>query len=257
MTLEAKDMALGQAGNFLAYNMAPAALVTPLGALGVPFGSLLASYLLQENLNVLGKPGYVLSCTGAAVLIIHTPKSESGSSRVELEEKLGDPVFLGYLCVVLLLLLIMWVTPVHGPTNMVYSTICSLLGTVKLPSSKGLGLAAQDVFIGDPSNQRALYLLGLLLVTLASSVLIQFTYTNKALEHFDSSVIGAVYYVTFTTLVTLATSILFREWSEMGAVDSLGMVCGFVTVSVGIVLQVFKEFTWSWSDVKKAPRKKD
>ncbi|MGH0142691.1 UNVERIFIED_CONTAM: hypothetical protein FKN15_076574 [Acipenser sinensis] len=32
------------------------------------------------------------------------------------------------------------------------------------------------------------------------------------------------------------------------------MLCGFVTVSVGIILlQVFKEFTWSWNDVKKAP----
>ncbi|KAK6485310.1 magnesium transporter NIPA1 isoform X1 [Huso huso] len=254
-------MVLGQVGNFLAYNMAPAALVTPLGALGVPFGSLLASYMLQENLNVLGKLGCVLSCAGAAVLIIHAPKSENVSSRMELEEKLGDPVFLGYLCVILLLLLllILWVAPVHGPTNiMVYSTICSLLGSFTVPSSKGLGLAAQDVFTGDPSNQRALCLLGLLLVTLASSVLIQFTYINKALEHFDSSVFGAVYYVTFTTLVTLATAILFREWSDVGAVDCLGMLCGFVTVSVGIVLlQVFKEFTWSWNDVNKAPRKKD
>ncbi|XP_041115838.1 magnesium transporter NIPA1-like isoform X3 [Polyodon spathula] len=216
---------------------------------------------LWENLNVLGKLGCVLSCTGAAVLIIHAPKSECVSSRVELEEKLGDPVFLGYLCVVLLLLLLLitWVAPVHGPTNiMVYSTICSLLGSFTVPSSKGLGLAAQDVFTEDPSSQRALYLLGLLLFTLASSVLIQFTYINKALEHFDSSVFGAIYYVTFTTLVTLATAILFREWSDLGAVDCLGMLCGFVTVSVGIVLlQVFKEFTWSWSDVKKAPRKKD
>lgn len=47
--------------------------------------------MLQENLNVLGKLGCVLSCAGAAVLIIHAPKSENVSSRMELEEKLGDP----------------------------------------------------------------------------------------------------------------------------------------------------------------------
>lgn len=33
-----KTVAVGQIGNFLAYNAAPAVIVTPLGALGVLFG---------------------------------------------------------------------------------------------------------------------------------------------------------------------------------------------------------------------------
>lgn len=32
------EVIVGQIGNFLAYNMAPAVIVTPLGALGVLFG---------------------------------------------------------------------------------------------------------------------------------------------------------------------------------------------------------------------------
>ncbi|XP_020652441.2 magnesium transporter NIPA1 [Pogona vitticeps] len=254
-------MALGQIGNFLAYTAVPTVLVTPLGALGVPFGSILASYLLKEKLNILGKLGCLLSCAGSVVLIIHSPKSESVTTQAELEEKLTNPVFVGYLCVVLLmlLLLIFWIAPAHGPTNiMVYISICSLLGSFTVPSTKGIGLAAQDIFHNNPSSQRALYLCLVLLAVLGCSIIIQFRYINKALECFDSSVFGAIYYVVFTTLVLLASAILFREWSNVGVVDFLGMACGFTTVSIGIVLiQVFKEFSFSIGDLNKPNMKTD
>ncbi|XP_061315742.1 LOW QUALITY PROTEIN: magnesium transporter NIPA1 [Pezoporus flaviventris] len=254
-------MALGQIGNFLAYTAVPTVLVTPLGALGVPFGSILASYLLKEKLNILGKLGCLLSCAGSVVLIIHSPKSESVTTQAELEEKLTNPVFVGYLCVVLLmlLLLIFWIAPAHGPTNiMVYISICSLLGSFTVPSTKGIGLAAQDIFHNNPSSQRALYLCLVLLAVLGCSIIIQFRYINKALECFDSSVFGAIYYVVFTSLVLLASAILFREWSNVGVVDFLGMACGFTTVSIGIVLiQVFKEFNFNIGDLNKPNMKTD
>ncbi|XP_067889360.1 magnesium transporter NIPA1 [Heterodontus francisci] len=253
-------MGLGQIGNFLAYNTAPAALVTPLGALGVPFGSLLASYMLQEKLNLLGKLGCLLSCAGSIVLLIHAPRTENITSRVQLEEKLADPVFLGYICIILalLILLIFWIAPSHGSTNvLVYIGICSLLGSFTVPSSKGIGLAAQDAFSDSPSSQRALCLFVILLVTLVCSILVQFMYINKALQYFDSSIFSAIYYVVFTVLVILASAILFREWNDVGLVDFLGMLCGFITVSVGIILlQVFKEFSISASDLRKVTSKK-
>lgn len=51
----------------------------------------LASFILQEHLNVLGKLGCVLCCCGSVVLIIHSPKSDNVTSRTELEERLVDP----------------------------------------------------------------------------------------------------------------------------------------------------------------------
>ena len=171
------------------------------------------------------------------------------------------PVFVGYLCIVLLmlLLLIFWIAPAHGPTNiMVYISICSLLGSFTVPSTKGIGLAAQDIFHNNPSSQRALCLCLVLLAVLGCSIIVQFRYINKALECFDSSVFGAIYYVVFTTLVLLASAILFREWSNVGLVDFLGMACGFTTVSVGIVLiQVFKEFNFNLGEMNKSNVKTD
>ncbi|XP_070765647.1 magnesium transporter NIPA1 [Enoplosus armatus] len=233
------SMIVGQIGNFLAYNVAPAVIVTPLGALGVLFGAVLASWILKEHLNILGKLGCVLCCCGSVVLIIHAPKAEAVTSRLELEARLSDPVFVIYalLVVLLLVILIVWIAPAHGTSNvMVYVAICSLLGSFTVPSSKGLGLAAQDVFGEGPPSSRALALFLGLLGTLAVSILIQFFFINKALECFSSNMFEAVYYVTFTSTVILASALLFREWTALTLTDSLAMLCGLATVCVGVVL---------------------
>lgn len=44
-------MIIGQIGNFLAYNVAPAVIVTPLGALGVLFGLVLMYRDIEQRLN--------------------------------------------------------------------------------------------------------------------------------------------------------------------------------------------------------------
>lgn len=234
-------MILGQIGNFLAYNVAPAVIVTPLGALGVLFGAVLASWILNEHLNLLGKLGCVLCCCGSVVLIIHAPKAEAVTSRAHLEERLLDPVFVMYAFLVLLLLfaLIVLVAPSHGKSNiMVYVSICSLLGSFTVPSSKGLGLAAQDVFGGSSGQQSdgALALLVGLAAVLAVSLLIQFYFINKALERFSSNAFEAIYYVTFTTTVIMASALLFREWTALTPVDCLAVLCALATVCVGVVL---------------------
>uniref|UniRef100_A0A3Q0RLK6 NIPA magnesium transporter 1 n=1 Tax=Amphilophus citrinellus TaxID=61819 RepID=A0A3Q0RLK6_AMPCI len=231
-------MIVGQVGNFLAYNAAPAVVVAPLGALGVLFGAVLASWILNEHLNILGKLGSVLCCCGSVVLIIHAPKAEA-TSRLELEKRLLDPVFVTYaLTVVLLLLvLIVWVAPARGTSNiMVYVAICSLLGSFTVPSSKGLGLVVPDAFGEGPSSGRARVLFLGLLGTLAISILTQFFFINKALEHFSSNIFEAIYYVTFTSTVIFASALLFKEWTTLTVTDSLAMLCGLTTVCVGVIL---------------------
>lgn len=48
-------MGVGEAANLLAYAFAPAALVTPLGALSVLVAAVLSSKFLNEHLNFIGK----------------------------------------------------------------------------------------------------------------------------------------------------------------------------------------------------------
>lgn len=157
-----------------------------------------------------------------------------------------------YAILVLLLLaaLIGWAAPAHGGSNMaVYVSICSLLGSFTVPSSKALGLVAEEAFSsssdGNPPRAQLLFL-GLL-ATLAASVATQFLYINKALERFSCGAFEAIYYVAFTSCALLATTLLFQEWRGLGAVDSLALICALGTVSVGVVLlRVSGEAVLTW-----------
>lgn len=141
------------------------------------------------------------------------------------------------LVVLVLIALIAWVAPAHGTSNiMVYVAICSLLGSFTVPSSKGLGLAGQDIFDEGLSGSRARTLFLGFLGTLGVSILIQFFYINKALECFNSNMFEAIYYVTFTSTVILASALLFKEWTALTVADSLAMLCGLTTVCVGVIL---------------------
>uniref|UniRef100_A0A8C5NJN2 NIPA2 protein n=1 Tax=Junco hyemalis TaxID=40217 RepID=A0A8C5NJN2_JUNHY len=82
---------IGEAANFAAYAFAPATLVTPLGALSVLVSAVLSSIFLNEQLNVHGKIGCILSILGSTVMVIHAPQEEEVSSLESMAEKLKDP----------------------------------------------------------------------------------------------------------------------------------------------------------------------
>lgn len=161
-------------------------------------------------------------------------------------------VLYALLVVLLLAILILWAAPAHGKSNiMVYVAICSLLGSFTVPSSKGIGLVAEEVFVDGPSNSRALALFLGLVGTLAVSILIQFYFINKALESFSSNNFEARYYVAFTSSVILASAVLFREWTALTLPDIFAMLSGLVTVFVGVVLlRISEEATITWNKKK-------
>lgn len=157
-------------------------------------------------------------------------------------------VLYALLVVLLLLVLIFRIAPVHGASNvMVYVAICSLLGSFTVPSSKGLGLVAQEAFGQGPSSGRALSMFLGLLAILAVSILTQFFFINKALEVYSSNMFEAIYYVTFTSTVILASALLFKEWTALTVSDSLALLCGLSTVCVGVVLlRISQEAVLTW-----------
>lgn len=73
-------------------------------------------------------------------------------------------------------------------------------------------------------------------------------YLNKALDMFNTSMVTPIYYVFFTTFVILASSILFKEWSCLGASDVLGNIIGFLTTVIGI-FQVSLQFSFIYQNL--------
>ncbi|KAF9582528.1 hypothetical protein BGW38_000105, partial [Lunasporangiospora selenospora] len=77
-------MAAGEIANFAAYSFAPAILVTPLGALSVITGAVLASFFLHDKLGIVGKIGCALCLIGSVVIVLHAPEEKEISSVDEI-----------------------------------------------------------------------------------------------------------------------------------------------------------------------------
>ncbi|CAH2108234.1 unnamed protein product [Euphydryas editha] len=246
-------MGVGEAANLLAYAFAPAALVTPLGALSVLVAAILSSRFLQEKLNFIGKIGCFLCVIGSIIFVIHSPKNEEIHSFSELSKKLTDYVFLSYVLIIFIMTFIVKTVfvPRFGNTNVtVYLLICSSVGSLTVVFCKGVALAIKDTISSDVNNLTN-FMFWLLLFMSILCIIVQMNYLNKALDIFNTSVVTPIYYVMFTILVIIASGILFREWEHMKTEDILGCICGFLILMIAVfTLNAFKDFKVAFKDFK-------
>ncbi|KAB0368248.1 hypothetical protein FD755_020014, partial [Muntiacus reevesi] len=251
------SMGAGEVVNFAAYAFAPATLVTSLGALSVLVSAILSSYFLNEQLNIHGKIGCILSILGSTVMVIHAPQEEKVATLHEMEMKLRDPGFICFAVIitVISLVLILIVAPKKGQTNiLVYISICSLIGAFSVSSVKGLGIAIKELLERKPVYKHPLVFV--FLAVLVVSVMTQINYLNKALDSFNTSLVTPIYYVLFTSMVVTCSAILFQEWYGMNAGDVIGTLTGFFTIINGIfLLHAFKNIDITWSDLTSTTRK--
>ena len=157
----------------------------------------------------------------------------------------------GFIVIVFALVLIFYYGPRYGKTNiMVYIAICSLIGSLSVMGCKGLGIVIKQTLRGDSQLTNPVAW-GLLFAVLAC-VLTQMNYLNKALDIFNTSLVTPIYYVMFTTLTIIASAILFREWEVMDSKDTIGAICGFLTIVFGVfLLHAFKDVHFTLKDVLK------
>ncbi|KAG0252922.1 hypothetical protein BGZ95_006494, partial [Linnemannia exigua] len=147
-------MIVGEILNFVAYSFAPALLVTPLGALSVVVCAVLSSIVLKEKLNLHGKIGCALCIVGAVVIVLHAPAQAAVTDIDEFKHFVIQPGFLAYMSLVIVSCLgIVWkIAPKYGKKHMlVYITICSLIGSLSVVATQGLGAAiVRNITTGTP-----------------------------------------------------------------------------------------------------------
>ncbi|CAG9531566.1 unnamed protein product [Cercopithifilaria johnstoni] len=151
--------------------------------------------------------------------------------------------FIFYVVAVILvsLIMIIYVAPRFGRSNiLVYIFICSIIGSLSVLSVKGLGLAIKETIGG--KQQFTNFLTWFWFVAVILCISVQLIYLNKSLDMYNTSMVTPIYYVFFTTFVILASSILYKEWSRLGASDVLGNVVGFLITIIGIFqMQLFRD----------------
>ncbi|ORY30336.1 magnesium transporter NIPA-domain-containing protein [Naematelia encephala] len=230
-------MIVGEVANFAAYTFAPAILVTPLGAMSVIIGAILASFLLDEKLGRLGICGCASCIIGSVIIVLHAPSDKEVETVDEILDYAARPAFLFYITVVAVfsIFMIYRVVPRYGTKNpMVYLSICSLVGSVSVMAIKGFGVALKLTFAGNNQlTHMSTYVFG---VTVVGCILVQMNYFNKALDTFSTNVVNPIYYVFFTTATIIASAILFQGFNTTGAQNTVSLLCGFLVIFMGVYL---------------------
>ncbi|EFX77400.1 hypothetical protein DAPPUDRAFT_54305, partial [Daphnia pulex] len=207
-------MGIGEASNFAAYAFAPAALVTPLGALSILVSAVLAPKFLNEKLNILGKIGCMLCILGSSIIVIHAPK-EDDKKTGNLETL--NQVMKSKSCLALqgtsmigIKFLQFHRASLWEKNVAVYIFICSSIGSLSVICCKGLSLCIRESM---SSQERSVLnkQFFLFLIPLVICIVVQMNYLNKALDSFSSNLVNPVLYIFFTSFVILASSILFQE----------------------------------------------
>ncbi|KAF7291932.1 hypothetical protein MIND_01218700 [Mycena indigotica] len=226
---------LGEVANFAAYSFAPPVLVTPLGALSVLIGAILASFLLNERLGHLGRVGCALCLLGSVIIVLHAPDDQPIDTITDFLNYALKPGFLLYCFVVCVgsVVLAYGVAPKLGRKNpVVFISIASLVGSVSVMFVKGFGVAVKLTFAG--KNQfvyPSTYLFGAIS---AACIVIQLNYYNKALDTFSVNIVNPMYYVGFCSCTIVASLILFEGFNTSDATNTISLVCGFVVTFVGV-----------------------
>ncbi|XP_054818415.1 probable magnesium transporter NIPA3 isoform X2 [Prosopis cineraria] len=198
-------MIVGEVANFVAYAFAPAVLVTPLGALSIIVSAILADIILKEKLHPLGIMGCVMCIVGSVIVVIHAPKEHPIDSVKEI-----------------------W-------------TMATQPGSLSVMSVKALGTSLKLTFEGN--NQLIYPETWFFMLVVATCVITQMNYLNKALDTFNTAVVSPIYYVMFTTLTILASVIMFKDWDGQSGGTIVSGICGFIIVLSGtILLQATRDY---------------
>ncbi|KAG1052489.1 hypothetical protein G6F46_004079 [Rhizopus delemar] len=232
-------MIVGELCNFIAYAFTQAILVTPLGALSVVISAVLSSIFLKEKLSFQGKIGCLQCILGAIIIVLHAPEQSQADTTIETFKKsalsVGFLVYAG-LAVCISLFLVFYCGPRWGKKNMlVYIVVCSLIGSISVVFTQGLGSAIVHSITYKNENQFTNWFIYIVLGIVIVTLLVEIVYLNKALNLFNTALVTPTYYVIFTTL-TIVSSVLLYKGFDTSGVNIATCVLGFLCICSGIAL---------------------
>ncbi|KAG0042768.1 hypothetical protein BGZ83_012205 [Gryganskiella cystojenkinii] len=230
-------MVAGEVCNFVAYAFVQPILVTPLGALSVVICAILSSMFLRERLSMQGKVGCALCIVGATIIVLHAPEQTSVKTIQEFKHYMIQPLFLCWMILIIAasLALILKAGPKWGKEHMmIYIGVCSLIGSLSVVSTQGLGAAiVHNISTGE--NQFNNWFIYFVIVFMVVTLLTEINYLNKALNLFNTAMVTPTYYVTFTSTTIITSAILYQGFAA--SVVSILTVClGFLVICGGVLL---------------------
>lgn len=234
-------MTTGEVGNFMAYGLAPASVVSPLGVFALVSNCIVAPIFFHEKIHMRTLYGVFLAVIGILFIIL---SAQTGGQALEpvdpvqfIIQVLSQASFRIYITVSLLLIFLLFfyireISAGRPDKSFLFSNILlvALFGGYTALATKFLsGLITTGVWraIKNPVS----YILGLVLSLTAA---LQVVYLNSALKHFDASVVIPVHFVFFTISVVIGSAITFKDFEQKTFWEIVAFFIGCLLTFAGV-----------------------
>ncbi|EEH46517.1 uncharacterized protein PADG_02615 [Paracoccidioides brasiliensis Pb18] len=225
-------MAIGEAGNFLAYGFAPASIVSPLGVVALISNCIIAPFMLKETFRRRDLLGVLVAVAGAVTIVFSAKTSESKIGPDEIWDMITTWEFELYLGVtVALILALMCASQRYGRKSILIDLgLVGLFGGYTALSTKGVASLLSFTLwhvITFPITYA-------LVAVLAFSALMQIRYINRALQRFDSTQVIPTQFVLFTISVIVGSAVLYRDFESTSPERAAKFIGGCALTFLGV-----------------------
>ena len=230
-------MMAGEIFNFVAFGLASPTVISPMGAFSVVANAIFATLILHETMTQRNVMGIVLCVLGSVVVVANAPPTVEGLPIDALVELLEAPASIAYLVVLLVAVGLLYAAePRYGKTLLLIDLmLCSLLGSITVLCSSTLSKLIGQLLGGNAAllSEPLPYLLPLLM---AVTIVLQLKHLNSAMEHFESTQVVPVYYITFTLCSIAGGGIVYQDFWRFTLGNALGFFAGCVLCFWGVLL---------------------
>ncbi|XP_036292663.1 NIPA-like protein 2 isoform X1 [Pipistrellus kuhlii] len=205
-------MALGEAGNFVAYGLAPVTLVAPLGCMSVTGSAFISVMFLKENLRASDVLGMTLAFAGSYLLVNFAPNiSQAISGRTVKNYFVGWQFLIYVISEILIFCVLLYFYKRKGMTHIaILLTLVALLASLTVISVKAV--SGMITFSVTDKIQLTYPIFYIMLIIMIASCAFQVKFLNQATKLYSTVAVVPVNHILFTTSAIIAGIIFYKEF---------------------------------------------
>eukprot|EP00292_Cryptomonas_paramecium_P033511 CAMPEP_0113709998 /NCGR_PEP_ID=MMETSP0038_2-20120614/29901_1 /TAXON_ID=2898 /ORGANISM="Cryptomonas paramecium" /LENGTH=344 /DNA_ID=CAMNT_0000635983 /DNA_START=281 /DNA_END=1312 /DNA_ORIENTATION=- /assembly_acc=CAM_ASM_000170 len=225
----------GEVGNLIAYGYAPAAIVTPIGAVGVLTNVLITTFILKEHISVLNMVGMLGVLGGIVLAVFYAPNSDTiFTSEGFWSDVISSKQGIIYIVIFVVAAVIMIIVNKYfGSFSVIVPVFTSsIFGSLTILSAKTFSsLLTKAISYGfDYYFLSPVPYLAFLLMLV--SCVVAMAFINTAMIKFGNSKVVPTYYAFFTTLSVLSVGLVFREFDCFRGAQDAGLFAAGVFLAI-------------------------
>ena len=247
----------GEVGNLVAYGYTPAAVITPIGAIGVLTNVLITTMVLKERMRKLNILGMAAVVAGIVLTVYSAPKSEAmafNSSTLwpDVIATINGAVYFGVFVAGIIIMI-----PVNryfGSKSVIIPVLASsIYGSLTILSAKAFStLLTESIAHGFETNflSPAPYLA---FVVMLITCVVTMSFINTAMVRFGNCQVVPTYYALFTSMSVASVGWVFREFECFEGGQNAGLfVAGIFLAIIGVALVQVRllnhscSLSWAW-----------